>query len=146
MRNFPFYPFGTLLFGSSRSALQLMSKLWIVTWVKEGVFRNPQSSKFQLIVESCTKTGEKPKNYLFTSSPSLDTRFSGTVFRSRPSQECQRTWKGSMVDEGLRIRVTVVIFATGKTNISQCVGMLFQLRSLILVHHIIISCNLFCYM
>ena len=52
----------------------------------------------------------------------------------------------SMVDEGLRIRVTVVIFATGKTNSSQFVGMLFQLRSLFLVHHIIISCYLSCYM
>lgn len=74
--NFPFYPFSILLFGSSRNALNLLSKLWIVTWVKEGVFRSSQSSKVQLIIESRTKTSEKPKNGLFTSCPSLETKFS----------------------------------------------------------------------
>lgn len=82
-----------------------MSKLWIVTWVKEGVFRSSQSSKVQLIIESRTKTSEKPKNGLFTSSPSLE------MF-----EYPDRGHLVSMVDEGLRIRVTVVIFATGKTE------------------------------
>lgn len=96
------------LFGSSRNVLNLMSKLWVVAWVKEGVFRSPQSSKVQF------------SDYRIAYKNEWKTKKWFVYFQSFIGNKIFEYWdRGhlvSMVDEGMRIRVTVVIFATGKTE------------------------------